>query len=357
MHFGLTEEQKLLQETVRNFVAGECPPQAVRAVFDAGGSHDPALWKGLAELGVAGIAVPEAYGGAGLELLDLALVAEELGAGAVPAPFLGHAMACVAIALGGSEEQRERWLPGLAAGEVLGTVAYSEPGGGLDPGALATECREGALFGAKSLVPNASAADLLVVAGAGGRLFAVERGAPGLRLEPVSNIDRTRPLESVRLEGAPAEELERPVADRVRDAGLVLLAADAFGCGHRLVRMSAEYAKTRQQFGRPIAEFQAVKHQLADMAVEIDPSRGLWWFAAHAFDHLPEERERAAALAKAHITDRAMQVARSAVETHGGLGFTWECDVQIYFKRAAFDRVVLGTPDQHRDRIADLGGY
>ncbi len=357
MHFGLTEEQKLLQETVRSFVAGECPPQVVRAVFDAGGAHDPALWKGLSELGVAGMVVPEVYGGAGLELLDLALVAEELGAGAVPAPFLGHAMACVALSLGASESQRERWLPALASGELVGTVGWSEPGGVIDPEAFTVEFREGALFGAKSLVPNASAAGLLVVAGPDGRLFVVERGAPGLRTEAVSNIDRTRPLEKVILEGVPAEELEQPVGDRVRDAGLVLLAADAFGCGHRLVRMSAEYAKARQQFGRPIAEFQAVKHQLANMAVEIDPSRALWWFAAHAFDHMPEEREKAAALAKAHITDRAARVARDAVEAHGGLGFTWECDVQIYFKRAAFDRVVLGTPDQHRDRIADLGGY
>jgi alkylation response protein AidB-like acyl-CoA dehydrogenase len=149
----------------------------------------------------------------------------------------------------------------------------------------------------------------------------------------------------------------KAAAPRVRDAGLCLLAADAFGTGKRLVDMSVAYAKEREQFGVTIGHFQALKHQLANMALEIEPARGLYWYAAHAFDHLREEAERAAALAKAHITDRAMQIARDAVEVHGGIGFTWECDVQIWFKRAIFDRAFLGIPSLHRERAAQLAGW
>jgi alkylation response protein AidB-like acyl-CoA dehydrogenase len=137
----------------------------------------------------------------------------------------------------------------------------------------------------------------------------------------------------------------------------VLLAADAFGAAHQLVRATAAYLQTRQQFGQPVAQFQAVKHQLADMALDVDPTRGLWWYAAHAFDHAPAEAPRAAALAKAHITERAQQVARDAVEAHGGFGFTWECDVHIWFKRILFDRLWLGAPELHRERFAVLEGW
>ena len=143
----------------------------------------------------------------------------------------------------------------------------------------------------------------------------------------------------------------------MRDAALVLLAADAFGGATRLVEMSVEYAKTREQFGVTIGHFQALKHQLANMAVDVEPARGLYWYAAHAQDHVPDQAERSAAIAKAHITDRYLQVARDAVEAHGGIGFTWECDVQIWFKRAMFDRAYLGSPALHRERSAQLAGW
>src|SRR5262249_13286376 len=144
---------------------------------------------------------------------------------------------------------------------------------------------------------------------------------------------------------------------RVRDAGLVLLAADAWGAGSRLVEMAVEYAKTREQFGVTIGHFQALKHQLANMALELEPARALVWYAAHALDHLPEAAPRQPALAKAHLGERAMQVARDVVEAHGGIGFTWECDVQIWFKRCMFDRAFLGAPAVHRERAARLAGW
>jgi alkylation response protein AidB-like acyl-CoA dehydrogenase len=358
MHFDLTEEQLLLQETVRGFLEKECPPSRLREIFDAEESFDPVLWKGLVELGVAGIALPEETGGAGLELLDLAVVSEVLGHAAAPGPFLGHVLCAQALALGGSEEQRRRWLPELAAGEALGSVAFAEPGARWQPEEweLAAADR---LEGVKDHVPHAGAADVLVVGTAGGGLALVECGHEGVLVEPIDGADRTRRIASVRFEGAPCQPLPEgaAAAPRVRDAGLVLLAADAFGVATRLVETSVEYAKTREQFGVTIGHFQAVKHQLANMAVDVEPARGLYWFAAHAFDHVPEESARAAALAKAHLGDRAMQVARDAVEAHGGIGFTWECDVQIWFKRAMFDRAFLGTPAVHRERAARLAGW
>jgi alkylation response protein AidB-like acyl-CoA dehydrogenase len=202
-------------------------------------------------------------------------------------------------------------------------------------------------------------ADLYIVGIAGGGFAVVEKGAPGLSRSAVHGIDRTRPVAELRFEATPCEPLASPAdtSSRVRDAGLSLLAADAFGAGWRLTQLTVDYAKARRQFGRPIAEFQAVKHQLADMATALEPTRGLFWYAAHAFDHLPDEAARAAAIAKAHITDRAVEVGRVAVELHGGLGFTWECDVQIWLKRAMFDRAFLGTPEVHRARSAELGGW
>ncbi len=359
MDFSLSEEQDQLQEAVRGFVAGECPAPRVREIFDSETGEDPALWKGLTEMGLAGLLIPEEHGGAGLELLDAALVEEVLGHGAVPVPFLGHSLASLAIARAGSAAQQQRWLPGLATGDQLGTVALGEAPARWNPDEWQSELRDGVLEGQKILVPSGPAAGIVVVGTAGGGLAVIDASEATLRWESTDILDRGRRAFRLDLTGAPAHALAEPGFDAstLRDAALVLLAADAFGCGDRLVRMSCEYAQTREQFDQPIAAFQAVKHQLANMALAIDPARGLFWYAAHAFDHLPDEAERAAGIAKAHLTDRAMQVARDATEIHGGVGMTWECDSQIWFKRALYDRQVMGTPEAHRARLADLGGW
>ena len=334
MDFALSEEQEVLQETMRAYVEKECPAALARQIFDGARAPAAKLWQGLVEMGIAGLAVPEKFGGAGLTLLDLALVSEELGRGVVPVPFLGHALATLALAQGGSAAQQECWLPKLASGEALGAVAFGE------------------------LVPNAAEADLFVVARTDGTLALVPAKTSGVASEPVASNDRGRPISRVAIPATAGEVLPHGNLARLRDAALVLLAADAFGAAHRLIRMTVEYAKTRQQFGQPIAQFQALKHQLSNMAVEVDPARGLWWYAAYAYDCEPAERAtRAAALAKAHITDRAQQVARDAVECHGGIGFTWECDVQLWFKRILFDRQWLGTPEEHRERVAQMAGW
>jgi alkylation response protein AidB-like acyl-CoA dehydrogenase len=371
VHFGLVEEQELLQETLRSFVAGECPPARRRALFEAGSGHDAALWKGLSEIGLTGLLVPEAFGGAGLELLELALACEVLGEAALPSPLAFHSLTCLAIASGGSEAQRSRWLPALASGGAIGTLALADPAsaGAGSGGVLADG---GRLRGTARRVPAAAIADVIVVECAGdraeGALAVVGRSAPGVSVAPASCIDRTRPLFDVRFDAVACDPLgagatasgdpaDSPLASRVRDAALSLLAADAFGAAWQLVRATADHARARRQFGRPIAEFQAVKHQLADMATAIEPTRGLFWYAAHALDHLPREAAQAAAIAKAHITERAVEIARAAVELHGGIGFTWECDVQIWLKRAMFDRAFLGTPAHHRARAAALAGW
>jgi alkylation response protein AidB-like acyl-CoA dehydrogenase len=358
VNFDVSEEQELLQDTVRQYIENECPLPRLREIFEGEEGQDPTFWKGLAEIGITGLHVPDEYGGAGLEMIDLALATETLAYGGAPGPFFGHALACLALDLGGSEAQKERWLPQLAAGEALGTVALGESGGLWQPEewTLAAGDR---LSGTKSYVPYASISDLIVVGTSGPGLALVEREASGAKVEPYEGVDRARRLETLVLEDAAAEVLPegKAAAPRLRDGGLCLLAADAFGTGQRLVEMSVAYAKEREQFGVTIGHFQALKHQLANMAVEIEPSRGLYWYAAHAFDHILDEAARSAALAKAHITDRAMQIARDAVEAHGGIGFTWECDVQIWFKRAMFDRAFLGTPSVHRERAAQLATW
>ena len=358
MNFDLSEEQELLQDTVRQFAANECPPTRVRAIFDGEDGHDAELWKGLVQLGLGAIAVPDEFGGAGLELLDQALVAETLGAAALPGPFLGHSLAGLAILWAGSDAQKKTWLPKLASGQALGSVAFAEGDGRWQPDEWSLSGGP-TLSGVKTAAPYGANADVVVVGTAGGGLALVERGARGLTAAPQPGVDRTRRIAELRFDGTPAEVLPNGVAAaaRVRDAGLVLLAADAFGGANKLLEMAVEYAKTRQQFGVTIGSFQGLKHQLANMSVEIEPARGLYWYAAHAFDRVPAESARSAALAKAHLTQVFMQAARDSVEAHGGIGFTWECDVQIYFKRAMFDRAFLGTPSVHRERAAALAGW
>ena len=358
MNFDLTDEQRMLQETVAQYVENECPMAKLREIFDGDDGHDPVLWKGLVELGVAGLAISDEYGGAGLEMLDLAVVAETLGHGAFPGPFFNHALGALAIELGGSDAQKEAWLPKLASGEAMATIAVGEADGGWDSGDWILQAGD-TLTGTKPMVPFASYADVIVVGVAGGGLVLVEPGSAGVSHQRIDGADRTRRLDDVSFENTPCEALPNGAAawSKVRDAGLVLLAADAIGGAQRCLEMSVAYAKTREQFGVIIGQFQALKHQLADMAVAVEPSRGLYWYAAHALDHVEEEAERTAAIAKAHITDNFMQVARDAVEAHGGIGFTWEGDVQIWFKRAMFDRAFLGAPGVHRARAAVLGNW
>lgn len=357
MNFAPSEEQVLLQETIRSYATRDCNPEYVRGVFDDDAGAAPTVWEALGGLGILGLVVPEEHGGMGMELIDAALAFEALGEGAVPGPYLGHTLACLALAIAGTPEQQRSWLPRLATGEATGTFAAADDGHCWDPGDWRTSLDGDRLSGTKILVPSPSLADVWIVGTRGGGLALVEAGAAGATIERFDGVDRTRRLETITFDETPAEPLLGQAGDRVRDAALVLLAADAFGGATRLLRDTVEYVKTREQFDTPLAQFQGIKHQLANLLSDLEPSRALYWYAAHAFDHLPDEAPRAAALAKAHVVDRATDVARESVELHGGIAFTWECFVHLWYKRIMADRALFGAPDIHRERSAELAGW
>ena len=361
MDFGLSEEQTLLQETVRRFLAERCPTDRVRSIMETDAAHDVGLWHGLAELGTTAIVVPEAAGGLGRQLLDLALVAEELGYAAMPGPFLATSMATVALAHATDAAAQAEWLPRLAAGDAIGAVAIGEAEEEWDPDRLATRVNGDRLAGSKPLVAAGGIADVLLVAaadGAGPGLWLVERDAPGVTLVRLKGSDMTRPLWSLTLADAPARRVGgREAISRAYDAGLVLIAADAYGGARRCFEMTRSYVLAREQFGQVIGSFQAVKHQLADLVADLEPALSLVWYAAHAFDRLPERATRHAALAKAHLCDLYDRTTRVATELHGGIGFTWEYDLHLWFRRAIFDRSALGSAELHRARAAAAAGW
>ncbi len=362
MDFGLSEEQLLLKDTVRRYLESECPTTRVRKIMESATGHDVDLWRGLADLGIAGLSIPAEHGGAGLELLDAALAAEELGWAATPGPFLACALATAALIASDNADAQSRWLPGIAGGHEIVSLALGEAGGEWDAAGLATRARAGELTGEKPFVPYAAIADAILVAardGTGPGLWLVEDGARGLEVTPLAGTDMTRRVAAVRLAGTPAVQIASgPVAiDRARDAGLVLIAADAYGGARRCLDMTVKYALTREQFGQPIGAFQGVKHQLADLTAELDPALSLWWYAAHAYDHIRDHAERHAAIAKAHLADLYDRATRVATELHGGIGFTWEYDLHLWFRRAVFDRSFLGDASYHRLRAAELAGW
>ncbi len=359
MDFSLSDEQLMMQDTVRTLLEEHFPPQRVRETLDGDCDHDPELWEMLADIGVLGITTPEHFGGSGCSVLEAALIAEVAGAAALPGPLLGHQLASLALLRAGSEEQRARWLPLLASGEIIGTLAWAEPGDVWDLNYSKVCFEDGRLSGLKVHTPSAGLADIMVVGVGGGRLVLVETQAEGVRIESFDGVDRTRRLGSVTFDGVRATELPNgaEVAPLVVDAALVLLSVDAFGCASRLLQETIDYLTERIQFSTRLTQFQGVKHELANMATDLEPTRALWWYAAHALDHSPEEVARTAAIAKSHIGDRAIAIARACVDLHGAIGFTWEATVHLWYKRIIFDRAYFGGSNHHRDRAAVLSEW
>jgi alkylation response protein AidB-like acyl-CoA dehydrogenase len=358
VNFLLSEDQLALVDMVQSLLRDKCEPLRVHKIFDVEGDaqYDAELWQALVEMGLPGIFIPEAFGGMGLGVLDLAIVAEALGAAAAPVPYFGNALAGLAITLAGTDEQKAKWLPRLAAGEILGTVAFGEGKGAWLPDQWQLSASDG-ITGAKVLVPNATEADLIVV-GVREGLAVVEKGA-AYTAQRIDGADRTRPLDTVTFDGATAEVLGEgaSVVDRVIDAAAVLLAADSFGGAEHCVDMCVDYAKLREQYGQALAQFQGYRYQLVKMALATEPSRGLYWFAAYAWDDQPDQASHAASQAKAHLTDTYLQMTRDTVEAHGGIGFTWEHDTHLYMKRAMANWAWLGSPSRHRMRAADFAGW
>ncbi|MFQ5667920.1 MAG: acyl-CoA dehydrogenase family protein [Candidatus Binatia bacterium] len=378
MDFGLSEEQELLQRSARDFLARECPTAFVREVIGNGDGFSRSLHAKMAAMGWTGLVIPENLGGLGLSMLDLAVLAEEMGRAVVPGPFYASSVLAALSLLGsGARARQKEWLPRIAAGDAVGTLAFLEESDRLDAGGITAVCartRDGyRLSGTKLFVMDAHVADFIVAAfrtasrgrrssGPAVSLFLVPGGAPGVSVTPLRSIDQTRRPCEVRFRNVevPAsarladEQQGWKVLSRVIDAACVLLAADSLGGAQRALEMSVEYAKTREQFGRPIGSFQAVKHIAAEMVSEIEPARSLVWYAAYAYDRRRREASRAASMAKARMSEVYTRTANRAVQIHGGIGFTWEHDMHLWFKRAKWNEAAFGDATFHRERLARL---
>jgi alkylation response protein AidB-like acyl-CoA dehydrogenase len=377
MDFGLSEEQEMLQRSVREFLTQECPPTFVREMYKSEDGFSRELHRKMVEQGWTGLLVPETYNGSGLGLLDMALLLEEMGRAVVPGPFLfSSVLFTLALKQGGSTAQKKAWLPRLAAGEAIGTLAFLEADDRLDARGVTLKAKKSrdsyTLSGTKMFVPFAAVADaLLVVARTSGRaeegisLLLVERETPGLTIKPLEIFDLTRRVYEVECRnvvvpktGVVGDEGQGwKILSRLMDAACVALAADSLGGAQKALEMAVEYTKVRTQFNRPIASFQALKHMAAEMASEIEPARALVWYAAHAFDTRPREASRAAALAKARLSDVYSHTTNRAVQMHGGIGFTWEHDMHFWFKRAKWNEFAFGDATFHRERLAQLEGF
>jgi len=326
-------------------------------VFDSDTGHDVEIWQEICSLGLAGIVIDEEYGGVSMGSLDLAVCAEAFGYGALPGPFLSHSLATLAIQKGGTSAQKEKWLPALASGEVIGSVAFFDPEGGWNPSDW-TLSATSEITGHMRNIPYASEAEIVVVGVKGGRFVLVETDAKGVKVQPLPVNDRTRRLDNLSLNATPCEPLgDESTARSVMMTARILIAADAMGGAARCLDMAVAYAKEREQFGQKIGSFQALKHQLADMALAVEPNRALYWYAAYAIDIADEDAERLGFITKAHITDRYVEVARVATEAHGGIGYTWEYPLHIWLKRALFNRGFLGSPSQMRNQAAKISGW
>ncbi|HJN50300.1 MAG: acyl-CoA dehydrogenase family protein [Pseudomonadales bacterium] len=361
MEFNLNEEQRMLQESVLGFLESECPLERVRTSADAGETHIPDVWSRLTDLGIPGILIPEDQGGVGLGFLEAALVAEAMGRTVAPVPFVGSSvMAPVALLAAGSDEQKDRWLARIAAGEVLFGVGVTEQIGSREDSGV--DASADGLQGKAMFVLDGMDADMLIIADRQGALHLVEAAAKGVSRRKLVTIDRTRSVAEVVFEGAAAEILPGSASDRepllsTIDAGRVILAADSLGASQTMLDKSVEYAKERKQFNRVIGSFQAVKHMCADMAAELEPCRSLVWYAAHAASVLPDEARLMACHAKAHLSDIGQFVARKSTEVHGGMGFTDLLGLHYWFKRIGFNRQLLGAPELVREEAASIQGW
>ncbi len=367
MDFGLSEEQQQLKESARAFLNGECPTTFVRKVMATDDGYPRELYDHIAKLGWCGLIVPEKFGGAGLGMLDMAMILEEGGYAAMPGPFLfSSVLAASALKLSGSEQLKAKWLTALAEGKAIGTVAVVESAGSIDSRdikAIATKSGAGwHLSGAKMFVPYAGVADFIVVAAKHDSdifLFVVDAKAPGVTIRSLKNLDLTRRVSSVELKGAPAERLHGGTGlfAKLIDVAAVAVAADSLGGTERALEMAVDYSKVREQFGKPIGSFQALKHAAAEIVADLEPARAMLWYAAYAHDIGAADASRAAAMAKARLCDIYSRGTDRAVLMHGGIGFTWEHDMHLWFKRARFNESYFGSPAFHRERVAALGAY
>jgi alkylation response protein AidB-like acyl-CoA dehydrogenase len=362
VYFDLNDEQQQIKATARGFLASRYKPERIRELIETDLGFEESDWQEMVELGWPGLALPEELGGQGLGIVELAVVFEEMGYGLAPSPLLSNTAAGLALALCASDDQKAEFLAPLAAGERRGTLALFDAGSPAAIGEFEMDARAGdggvVLEGEKVLVMDADAADFLLVATSDGKRQIVESDQSGVTITREPSIDLTRRLYSVRFDGVevpaertlPAEQDDYlPVLHRV----CVALAAEMTGIAQRTMEMAVDYAKDRQQFGRPIGSYQAVSHRCAQMLLETESARSATYYAAWAADASPEELPLAASMAKAYASDAGWRVAGASLQVHGGIGFTWEHDLHLWLKRARADAAAFGDAHWHREQVAE----
>ena len=367
MNFDFSDDQKQLRDQARKFLAEKCPPKAVRTVLDGKEPYDRELWKGLAEMGFLGVAIPEAYGGAGAGHLELCVLSEEMGRALAPVPFSSTVyLAAEAILLAGSEAQKQKWLPAIAAGEAIGTLALFEGKGNPSPQGIKLSAVGGSLNGVKKPVPDGAIADFAIVAartGPGERetdiaLFLVDLKAGGVEAKTLTNLDPSRGQAELTFKNCKAEPLGAAKQDwailtQVLDRAAVLMAFEQVGGADRALEMGRDYALDRIAFGRPIGSFQAVKHLLADMYVSATLARSNCYYGAWALSTNASELPEAAAAARISATQAFQHCAKNNIQVHGGMGFTWEFDCHMYYRRANATALGLGSLSYWEDQLID----
>lgn len=378
MDIGFSEEQEMLRAAARKFLDDECPTTFVRRRMETEAACTPEFWAQLAEQGWLGINFAEEDGGSGLGLLDLVVLLEEMGRAVMPGPFFATVLlGGGAIAASGSPAQRREYLPRIADGSLKATLALTEPNARWDAAGITMTARAApggfVLSGTKMFVPDAHLADVLVVAARtrdgstmedGVSLFLVPRGVPGLSITVLPSVDATRKLCEVRLDNVAVPETALlgelhngwSALGRVIDRAAVALSAEMCGGAQRVLDMTVEYAKLRTTFGKPIGSYQGVKHKCADMLVEIENAKSLTYYAAWAVDEGEADAPLAVSMAKAYASDASRKVAAAGIQLHGGIGMTWEHDLQLYLKRAKACEVAFGDATWHRERVARLMG-
>jgi alkylation response protein AidB-like acyl-CoA dehydrogenase len=364
MYLGLTDEQRLLAQTVRSFIRKEMPSSKVREVMATEHAFDERLWQKMAEQGWMSVTVPSEFGGMADSWLTVAVLFEEMGWGMVPGPFLATVgFAAPLLAAAGSAEQKSRWLPAIAEGNCRASVAYLEPAGGYAFDALRTSASETSgsyrLSGTKIFVLDAGVADVLIVAAeeAGAlSLFLVEQGATGMAVEPLDGMDLSRRLTRVTLNQTPAQKMDAcqdvPQAlEHALQAASLALSAEGVGGMQWILDTAVAHAKSREQYGHLIGSYQGVSHPLVDRTLDLTSARSAVYNAAYALDHRHDEIREAVSMAKALVSDSYRQAGYTGVQTLGGIGFTWEHDMQLYFRRASGSWSLFGDPIWHREQL------
>jgi alkylation response protein AidB-like acyl-CoA dehydrogenase len=372
MDFGFSDEQEMLRDAARRFLADNCPTTFVRRMMDHPTAHDTGSWRQIVELGWPGILVPENYGGLGGSFLDMAVVLEEAGRALMPGPFLASSvLGTAALVEGGSDALKAALLPKLAAGESLATLAIAEAPGRFDATGVALEAKKAgaaySLTGEKFFVPDAHVANAMAVAvrtAPGGEngvtMLWVNLDAPGITVTQLKTVDMTRRLAHVRFDGVKVgadrvlgvENAGWPIAARLIDIAAGALAVELVGTAQKALDLSVDYARTRVQFGKPIGAFQAIKHKCVDMMVAVENARALAYYASWAIDQRAADQHTAVAMAKAYASDMAKNVTSEAIQVHGGIGFTWEHDMHLFHRRALAGEANFGNAPAHRETVA-----